>query len=154
MIVDELRNWRRYCQSLKGLERAFKFLEEDANMKLPEGRYEVDGDLIFVMVQKYTTRPAPQGRFEDHRKYVDVQYIVSGEELIYWTPTMDLKASTEYNAERDIIFYERTDKSSQIVLYPGYFCVLFPNDGHNPCRQVNGPCRVHKIVLKVSVNLF
>jgi biofilm protein TabA len=154
MIVDELRNWRRYCQSLKGLERAFRFLEEEANTKLPEGRYEVDGDRVFAMVQKYTTRSGPLGRFEDHRKYVDVQYMVSGEELVYWTPTRGLEANTEYNEERDVIFYDRAEKSSQIVLYPGYFCVVFPNDGHTPCRQVNGPCRVHKIVIKVSVNLF
>jgi len=155
MIVDELANWRKYYGKLKGLESAFKFLEDEANAKLPVSRKEVKGVAVYALSQKYTTNPlTSKSQFEAHRKYIDIHYIVSGEELIEWAPTDALSANTEYNEGEDYMLYKRTENSSQLRMYQGYFAVLFPTDAHIPCCQLKGPCEVHKVVMKVSVDLL
>jgi len=153
MIVDELTSWRSNYRAIKGLGEAFNFLEKKANEKLPAGRHDIDDD-TYALSSKYTTKSAVESQFETHRKYIDIQYIISGEEVIEWAPMETLQANSEYNSEKDYTLYNRTDRSSRIKMYPGYFMVLFPTDGHMPGCQLNGPAEVHKVVLKVSVDLL
>jgi len=155
MIVDKLANWRKYYGHLVGLEKAFKFLEEKAYMNQPLGRQDIQGDKVYVLNQKYATTPAESKvGFEAHRKYIDIQYIVAGEEAIEWSPIEELEVTSEYNNEKDYSLYKRTKRSTRVNMYPGYFIVFFPDDGHMPCCQRDDPCDVHKVVLKVHVNLL
>jgi biofilm protein TabA len=152
MIVDKLANWRKYYEHLGGLDKAFKFLEEKAYMNQPLGRQDVEGDRVYVLNQKYVTTPAESKEgFEAHRKYIDIQYVVIGEEVIEWSPIEGLEVTSEYNDEKDYSLYKRTEKSTLVKMYPGYFIVLFPDDGHMACCQLDDPCDVRKVVLKVRV---
>lgn len=148
MIVDELKNWRRYG-ALGELRPAFEFLERHAGETLPEGRIEIDGERLFALPQTYPPRPAEGGRFESHRRYADVQYIASGAEMIGYAPTEGLRVETPYDAEKDIAFHAPPARFTPMALPAGSFAVFYPEDAHMPCCRLDTDEPIRKIVVKV-----
>ena len=148
MIFDTLKNVDNY----KGLGRvydALKFLSETDFSKIELGRYELDGDNIFYMVQSYDTDP-DKTISEAHKKYIDIQYMVEGEEIIGVADISEDKELTEAKEEIDVWFYDC--KTEPLVLSTGKYMVLYPNDLHCPGVATNGTaltCR--KVVVKVKV---
>ena len=148
MIFDTLKNVDNY----KGLGRvydALKFLSETDFSKIELGRYELDGDNIFYMVQSYDTDP-DKTISEAHKKYIDIQYMVEGEEIIGVADISEDKELTEAKEENDVWFYDC--KTEPLVLSTGKYMVLYPNDLHCPGVATNGTamtCR--KVVVKVKV---
>ncbi|MEI6083775.1 MAG: YhcH/YjgK/YiaL family protein [Verrucomicrobiota bacterium] len=149
MILDELTEWRRYAGLLPGLDKAFEFLEK-FDLTRPDGRYELDGDRVYCLVQRYKTKPVDQGVYEAHRKYTDLQFIVAGRETILWAPLTALETvRTPYVDDKDYALYESIPGSTPLRLSAGQFAILFPADGHAPCLELDGPCDVIKVVVKV-----
>ena len=148
MIFDTVENIKNY----KGLGRVYKALEFLANTdfsKLPLGRAELDGDNIFYMVQSYDTDPE-KTIAEAHKKYIDIQFMVKGEELIGVAPIGYDEKETEAKPENDVWFYEC--KTEQITLIENSFMVLYPNDLHCPGVATNNkPMTCRKVVVKVKV---
>ena len=146
-------NYGPYSEAVK---RAVEFLREKDFSKMEDGRYEIDGELIYATVSRYTTKPVKECFPESHRRYIDVQYIVDGEEYLGWCPfTPDLKVKTPYDEKKDIEFYEKLVPESNFVLKPGVFAVLTTKDVHCPCRAIDDkPCKVLKVVVKVSTELL
>jgi len=148
MIFDTLKNVDNY----KGLGRvydALKFLSETDFSKIELGRYELDGDNIFYMVQSYDTDPSKTVS-EAHRKYIDIQFMVEGEEIIGVADISSEKELTEAKEENDVWFYNC--KTEPLTLSAGKYMVLYPNDLHCPGVATNGKaltCR--KVVVKVKV---
>lgn len=148
MIFDTLKNVDNY----KGLGRvydALKFLSETDFSKIELGRYELDGDNIFYMVQSYDTDP-DKTISEAHKKYIDIQYMVEGEEIIGVADISEDKELTEAKEENDVWFYDC--KTEPLVLSTGKYMVLYPNDLHCPGVATNRTaltCR--KVVVKVKV---
>lgn len=148
MIFDTLTNVDNY----KGLGRvytALKFLSETDFSKTDLGRYELDGDNIFYMVQSYDTDPSKTVS-ESHRKYIDIQFMVEGEEIIGVADISSEKELTEAKEENDVWFYNC--KTEPLTLSAGKYMVLYPNDLHCPGVATNGKaltCR--KVVVKVKV---
>ena len=148
MIFDTLNNIDNY----KGLGRvytALKFLAETDFNEIDLGRYELDGDNIFYMVQSYDTDPV-KTISEAHKKYIDIQYMVEGEEIIGVADISDEKELTEAKEESDVWFYNC--KTEPLVLSAGKYMVLYPNDLHCPGVATNDKaltCR--KVVVKVKV---
>lgn len=148
MIFDTLKNVDNY----KGLGRvytALKFLAETDFSAINLGRYELDGDNIFYMVQSYDTDP-DKTISEAHRKYIDIQYMVEGEEIIGVADISSDKELTEAKEENDVWFYNC--KTEPLTLSAGKYMVLYPNDLHCPGVATNGTaltCR--KVVVKVKV---
>lgn len=148
MIFDTLTNVDNY----KGLGRvytALKFLSETDFSKTELGRYELDGDNIFYMVQSYDTDPSKTVS-ESHRKYIDIQFMVEGEEIIGVADISSEKGLTEAKEENDVWFYNC--KTEPLTLSAGKYMVLYPNDLHCPGVATNGKaltCR--KVVVKVKV---
>lgn len=148
MIFDTLTNVDNY----KGLGRvytALKFLSETDFSKIELGRYELDGDNIFYMVQSYDTDPSKTVS-EAHRKYIDIQFMVEGEEIIGVADISSEKELTEAKEENDVWFYNC--KTEPLTLSAGKYMVLYPNDLHCPGVATNGKaltCR--KVVVKVKV---
>lgn len=149
MIFDTLTNVDNY----KGLGRvytALRFLAETDFTKIDLGRYELDGDNIFYMVQSYDTDPTKTVS-EAHKKYIDIQCMLSGEELIGVAPISAEKKLTEAKPENDVWFYECA--TEPLTLFAGSFMVLYPNDLHCPGVATKGSsisCR--KVVVKVKVS--
>ena len=116
--------------------------------KVPLGKYELDGDNIYYMVQKYDTSP-DKTVAEAHKKYIDIQYIVKGEEIIAVSPIQSEKTEVEAKEEKDVWFYEC--ETQPLILKDGEFMVLYPSDLHLPGKAVNEPKEVLKVVVKVKV---
>ncbi len=148
MIFDTLENIKNY----KGLGRvytALKFLAETDFSQMELGRYELEGNDIYYMVQSYDTAPA-KTIAEAHKKYIDIQFMVEGEELIGVAPISCEKIETQAIPENDVWFYEC--KTEAMTLIEGSFMVLYPNDLHCPGVATNNKamtCR--KVVVKVKV---
>lgn len=145
MILDTIEHVENY----KGLGRVYEALEFFAKTdfsKLPLGKKELDGDNIFYMVQEYET--APVREVESHFKYIDIQAIISGEEIIGVAPiTVDKTVKNEC-PEKDYCLYDC--ETQPIIMKPGYFLVLYPNDLHRPGVSVDAPMHCRKVVIKVK----
>ena len=113
------------------------------------GRVELTGG-AYAVEQVYTTRARADGFFESHRKYIDVQVVVEGEELIEWIDAGGIRSKEPYNAERDLILYHDTAEATQVRLHAGDVAVFFPPDVHMPCLRLHSaPMIVRKSVVKV-----
>ena len=148
MIFDTLDNVNNY-EGLGRVYTALKFLSETDFSKIDLGRYELDGDNIFYMVQSYDTDP-DKTISEAHKKYIDIQYMVEGEEIIGVADISEDKELTEAKEENDVWFYDC--KTEPLTLSAGKYMVLYPNDLHCPGVATNGTaltCR--KVVVKVKV---
>ena len=151
MILDSLPLWRRYSSLNPRLARGFAFLEQ-LSPDPAIGRHEIDGDAVYALVQRYHTRPVEQMQFEAHRRYIDIQYLASGREVIQWAPLASLAAATKpYDAVTDAALYATTPGMTPMQLQAGQFAILFPDDAHAPCCAWGNPAEVLKVVVKVEV---
>ena len=96
MILDILSNAARYTGFKTGLSEGFGFLDQPGLAKLADGKYEINGDHVFALVQRVPGRKATEGELEGHRKYIDIQYVISGNESMGWSPREGLVNSVEY----------------------------------------------------------
>ncbi|HEV9038234.1 MAG TPA: YhcH/YjgK/YiaL family protein [Puia sp.] len=116
------------------------------------GKYPIDGENVFAIVNEYTTKPVSGCDPESHRDYADIQIMVAGSERFGYAPLTDQPASTPYNPARDVAFYSiAEDELNYITLGPGQFIIFFPSDIHQPEVFVSQPQLVRKVVLKVGL---
>ena len=149
MIIDELGRWREYGV-LPRLQRAFELLESPGAAGWPDGRLEMDGDLIIAMPQRYATKSPAEGKWEAHRRYIDIQYIVAGGEKMGWANVASLVPTTTFDVAKDVGFYSGT--GDLVTVRAGMFAMFFPHDAHMPCLHADGAASaVRKIVMKVAV---
>lgn len=152
MIVDYIENAYLYIGLSDGLRKAFEIIKDKALSQKADGRYEVDGDKLYYIVQYYTTKLREECKLEAHKKYIDVQFVVTGQEIIYHTPLNGLKIETPYDQTKDVAFYKVPADLTAIHLRPRMFCILFPQDAHIPGCPLDVPSNVHKVVVKVRMN--
>jgi len=148
MIIDRLDRAQRYVSVHPGLGPGIEFLRRLNVEHLAAGRHEVDGRRLFAMVAQDQGRGREKSLLEFHRKYIDIQYLVAGADLIGWRPT-DLcdRIATPYDAEKDIgFFYDRPQ--TWVEVPTGHLAILFPEDAHAPLATMDS---VHKVVVKVAV---
>lgn len=148
MILDTLENAARYTSFKAGLSEGFGFLDQPGLADLEDGTYEITDGLVFAIIQRGEGRDVSDGKLEGHRKYIDIQYVISGDESMGWCPRSDLPPSDNYDEEKDLEFFEGTP-SSIMKVPPGSFAVFLPTDAHLPLIG-KGP--IHKVVVKVAVN--
>ena len=147
MILDKLENAGFYKELLPNLDNALKKLKE-LGEGAELGRYEFDGG--YLMLQEGDTKPAETGDFEVHRKYIDVQVVLSGTEYAVWAPLSELTVTEEYDGEKD------REMLSGKALYTirmdgGMFYALFPEDGHKACRDTGTTSHYRKAVIKLPI---
>ncbi|HEY0023291.1 MAG TPA: YhcH/YjgK/YiaL family protein [Longimicrobium sp.] len=116
-----------------------------------DGRHAIDGEEVFALVSSYQTGPATEKRFESHRVYVDLQYVVSGSERILHAPVDALAVETPYDPAADIAFYAEPLFASSLLMRPGDLAVFHPGDGHKPGCMAGGRHEVKKVVVKVRL---
>ena len=151
MILDSLPLWRHYAALNPWFSRAFAFLEH-VTPEIAVGRHDIDGDQVFALVQRYHTRPAAGMQFEAHRRYVDIQFLVQGREVIHWAPLADLTEVTlPYDEAREAALFAAIEGATPVRLSAGQFVILFPDDAHAPCCAWSEPEEVLKVVVKVAV---
>jgi YhcH/YjgK/YiaL family protein len=150
VVRGSLKDWSS-TPGIAGLEAAFQYLARTDLATLPLGRTNVQGDDIYVSVSEAETRPAAQARFEAHRRYIDIQLVVKGQEAIALAPVTGLTTMEAYDAAKDIEFFAPPRESVTLALHPGEFAVFAPGDAHEPSLHLDGPHVSRKVVAKVSV---
>ncbi|MCE5186887.1 MAG: YhcH/YjgK/YiaL family protein [Planctomycetaceae bacterium] len=151
MIYDVFENIGLYCAENELLHKALSFALDFDRVK-PDGRYEIDGDNIYALVMTYNTKSAAELKFETHRKYIDIQLLLEGREFCDVTHKFDLDVETDYSEDRDVALYKANGGFSSIMLEPGNFAILYPNDKHRPSRKIEKFEQVRKMVIKVRTN--
>lgn len=151
MIKDNIVNAKKYQESLK-FRLGFEFLE-DISPKIANGKYEILGKKVFATVQEYTSKTPDECKFEAHRKYIDIQYIIKGEEQIGVCGIENFSPLTEYDCEKDIIFLHKKEIAMPkfIHLQEKEFAIFMPKDAHMPSICLDAPCVVKKVVVKIEV---
>lgn len=149
MIFDSLNHSRRYLPLHPGFDAGFKFLKNLSIEQLKDGKNEIDGDRLFALSMATAGKGRQKAVFETHRKYIDIQFTVSGCDLIGWDEQARCTPDPEgYNTDKDLELY--TDRPTLwIPVSSGRFAVFYPEDAHAPLGTDGF---VHKIVLKVALD--
>lgn len=150
MILDKLENAALYENLHPGIKKAFDFIQKNDFSSFLPGKYEIEGDKIFVLVNEYETKKASETYPEAHQKYIDIQLMVSGSERFGYSPFSGQKVETEYNEKKDIAFFN--SKVDLFKLKPGMFAIFFKNELHQPGIIIDKPETVKKVVVKVLAN--
>lgn len=152
MIADTLEHWSRYFGD--GLGDVLRFLGSlDANAA--EGEHAIRGLDVFARIMAYQTKAREQAVMEAHRRYADVQMVLTGTEVMEWHPLEGLAQTLPYAPDSDAVFLARPAvPQGQLVLTPGRFAVFFSQDAHMGQIALNGPELVRKVVVKVSMDIL
>jgi YhcH/YjgK/YiaL family protein len=150
MIIDTLLNAGLYKIANPGIEKAFEYLRNTDLENIAPGKYAVDGDDVFAIVNEFETKDKALCEVEAHRKYIDIQYVVKGVEMFGYTPLNGQVPVIDYNADDDVAIYN--EQVSYIKLEAGMFIIFFPSDLHQPEVRQYEPVVVKKVVMKVRVS--
>jgi biofilm protein TabA len=151
-IASDLKHIDRQIASKPSLLKALEFLRLRGIHELPDGKVEIDGQKVYAIVQRYETTDTDRPKFEYHRKYIDIQFIASGKEVIGWAPAESIAISEAYDADKDAAFGAvENGKWTPLALQAGQLAVLYPEDGHAPRLAFGEASAVLKIVIKVAV---
>jgi YhcH/YjgK/YiaL family protein len=148
VILDLLDNAELYRRLGERFVAGFDYLRQDL-LKVADGRYEIVGDDVFALVQSYDTKPLAQGKWEAHRQYADIQYMISGRERMGVAPIARMKTQTPYNPDTDLEFF--TGDGQMVTVEQGGFTIFLPHDVHMPTIAVDRVEPVKKVVVKVRV---
>jgi len=152
MIVSDLENINHQVPMNLALVKAIEFLRLHDIHTLREGRVDIEGSRIFALIQRYETLNKQEPKFEAHRAYIDVQYMVSGEEIIGWAPLTMMSVTEQYDETKDICFGTVKGGAWTPVHMPaGRVAILYPEDAHAPKLALGVPSAVMKIVVKIAV---
>ena len=153
MVVTDLKHMAEQVKMTPEMQKALDFLKATEGKTLTDGTTPLDGEKVYAMVQTYDSvvhnDPA---RLEAHKKYIDVQYVAEGEEVIGWAQVSAMKETVSYNSEKDYWLGTMAAKDmTPVVLKKGQAAILWPDDGHAPRLALGAPSHVVKIVVKVAV---
>lgn len=147
MVLDVLANAGRYSALHPSFTRAFAFLASVDLDALQPGRNEIDGDALFVILDRKDGRGHEGARLEAHRRYIDIQYTVSGDEEIGWSAfAACADPDAPFDEAKDIGFF-RDRPSTWLRVPPGSFAIFFPEDAHAPLA---GRGALVKAIVKIS----
>jgi YhcH/YjgK/YiaL family protein len=147
MVVDQLSNASFYFGLGERLARGLRFLQAAGATTAP-GRYPIDGELLFALFQEYNTKPRENGLWEAHRKYIDIQYVAQGFELMGYANLAQMRTEA-YDEARD--FVPVFGDGLFVPMPAGTFVIMTPQDAHMPQMAHAAPQPVRKIVIKVAV---
>jgi len=152
MIHTDLKSAESLLPGTAAFRLALDFLRRPDLRNLPDGKYEIDGETVFAMVQRYETLVQAEPKFEAHRKYTDLQFLAAGAELIGWAPLGKLAVTEVYDEGKEACFGTVPPGSwAPLRLEAGQLALLGPEDAHAPRLAAGAPAPVLKVVVKVLV---
>lgn len=154
MIITTLSEMSEQSALSDNMRTALEFLKEHGNSPLDSGRFEIPDSPIGGFAQSYYTEEASDSlRYEAHREFIDVQYIISGSETMKWLPLDEIEVTQEYSQEGDCLLgVPQNGSQGDIPFRAGQVMILYPTDAHAPgVANGEGPLEVKKLVIKVPV---
>lgn len=153
MIYDSLNNIQTYFSLSADIFRGLSYLKQVAS-DIEVGCYEISPH-VKAYVSEYCSKPLNESGYEAHRAYIDIQYAITGEEIVRCLPISQLNEVKPYNSVDDIAFYKPVEIGAEqpleMAIGGGFFTILFPQDGHMPQLCKNVPRSVKKVVIKVKI---
>jgi len=150
MIVDHISNAYLYENIGKGVKAAFDFIRATDFSKTPAGKHELDGERMYYLMNVYETAQEDTLKYEAHKKYIDIQFVVQGEEYFGWNSLNKMQVNEVYQEEKEVAFFEGS--GFKIPAQNNHFYILFPNDVHKPNVVMNTPIPMRKVVIKVRLD--
>jgi len=143
---------KAYFKNSSRWNKAFSFLKDNDLTKLEVKRHDLDGDNLYVTVSEYNTKNPEDAKYEAHRKYIDIQYVVSGSEFIGIAPLISQDSILQqYDATKDIEFLS-IKKGMMVQATPAKFFIFFPDDAHMPGLKEGTNAPVRKVVVKIRID--
>lgn len=150
MIYDKIDNIEYYKGLSPNIALALDFLKQ-MKPDTAVGTYQIN-PRVKAIVSEYETKIQNEYGFEAHRKNIDIQFLLTGEERIACIPIEKLKATDPYDEEKDAAFYAAENvKAQEMTIGNGYFAIFYPQDGHMPQLCISEPMVVKKVVIKVTI---
>ena len=151
MIYDRLNNAEQYFALSKNIQKGFEFLLNNDLANMQDGKHIIKGDEIYANIQTLTTKPIEEAKWEAHRKYIDIQYVIKGYEKMGYGVLQDFKkVAIPYNDEKDVIFLE-DGNYNYVDVQNGDFVIFYPNDVHAPMLNYKEPMKIKKVIVKVKL---
>ncbi len=153
MIVADLKELYQQIPASPRFTKALDYIQAAHPDEMPDGRYEIDGDKLYALVQSYQTLAVDENaKYEAHRKYIDVQYIANGVEIMGWAPLEKMQVNKEYNPEKDVVLGTCPPALATLTrVEAGQAAIFFPQDAHAPKLACGEPAAVKKLVVKVAI---
>jgi biofilm protein TabA len=151
VVCDLLTNAHLYAALGTRIARGLRYLAETDLASLAPGKHEIDGKRLFALVSDYTPKPSAACRWEAHRHYIDLQYMVSGLERMGVAAAAHMK-ETGYEADRDLAWLEGT--GDFLGFGAGQFMLLWPGDAHMPGIDAGVPGLARKVVVKIALEVL
>lgn len=145
--IDQWEFARQYQKNKTAWDKAFAWLKATDLQTIAKGRYPIEGDTVYASVTEDSSKDFEKTNWESHRKYIDLQSVIRGEEKIGVCPVAKATVTMAYDEK-----LERANYSAEGTYYkatPGTFFLFFPNDAHRPNITPGGNRVVKKIVIKV-----
>jgi len=149
MIIDQLSHAENYAALGDRIKAGLDYLAATDLSGLKPGRYELAGSDLYVLIQDNVTKNPADGKWEAHRQYIDIQYLVSGPESIGYAPIEKLQPAGDYDAARD--FQLLQGQGDRLTCETGTFMIFYPQDAHMPGLAAGQPLQVRKAVVKVRI---
>lgn len=151
MIKNSLRYTKNYYNLSEKIKLGLEFLENHDLKSMKNGKYEILGDDVFINIQEYDSKPELDGKWEAHRKYIDIQILIKGTEKIGVGEIQDYTTTEAYDEERDVEFLTTNAPQQFITMKENDYIILYPYDVHMPQICVDRPSAIKKAVVKVSL---
>jgi len=133
---------------------ALRYLRTCDFSRLENKKYEIDGENIFMIVSEYETKAPADKKAEQHKTYIDLHYIISGQEMIGWGHNNEAnRIADPYDAIKERVLYEIVKDELYFPLKKGMAALLFPEDIHRPGLDYDGKQKVTKAVIKIKADL-
>ena len=154
MIVGKLSEVMHQCASSPSMQKAFDFLRELQDNDFSDGKVEIDGTNVYAIFQSFPSTPVSGAlKFEVHRRYIDIQYLVDGKELMGWAHSDKMMTTIPYNADKDALYGVVPLESVTYIRYSaGQAVILYPSDAHSPGLADGISEAIKKVVVKIAVS--
>ena len=147
---------RRILIFTEGLELKADTAKQLISFRIPTwkiwNRYEIDGKNVYANVTEYTTIPWEEAKYESHRDYTDIQYMIRGTETMTYAPVDALNVKVPYNEEKDCVLYDNANPGLKVVVGAGEYMIFQPWDGHKPKAADGEPAPIKKVIVKIKEN--
>lgn len=149
MIKDKLKNAHIYYPMSENLKKGLEWLLSQDLVNIKPKKYIIDGESVWANVQEYETKD--EAKYETHRKYIDIQYMIKGKEFVGVTDKTNCSTCVEYNSDTDLEFMDIKVKEEYQILNEGDFLIFYPTDAHKPSINPDEKLKVKKVIVKVSL---
>jgi biofilm protein TabA len=147
--IDKVQFAKQYHLNQAAWDKAFAYLKNTDLKTLSNGRHVIDGDNVYAIVTEAPTKDYDKTAFESHRKYIDLQYVITGEENMAKAPVSSVTVSKPYDEATDLANYSGEGKIYTVPA--GTFMLFFPTEAHRPNITPGGNKVVKKVVIKIKV---